>query len=121
MGNVKGFLKKHLQNPHWTVHFDVGYFRESVHFLAGPDFKLAQIPFFFLLKIRFLRPREDSDWTEATWQDSRGVGMRLKPVSLACVSDFHDFVIVVFAIFHFALNFTIGTALPHCVLLKLWV
>ena len=47
--------------------------------------------------------------------------MRLKPVSLASVSDFHDFVIVVFAIFHFALNFTIGTALPHCVLLKLWV
>ena len=47
MGNVKGFLKKHLQNPHWTVHFDVGYFRESVHFWAGPDFKIAQIPFFF--------------------------------------------------------------------------
>ena len=47
--------------------------------------------------------------------------MGLKPVSLACVSDFHDFVIVVFAIFHFARNFTMGTALPHCVLLKLWV
>ena len=46
--------------------------------------------------------------------------MGLKPVSLACVFDFHDFFFF-FAIFHFALNFTVGTALPRCVLLKLWV
>ena len=53
--------------------------------------------------------------------DGRGDGMGLKPVSLACVFDIHDFFFFFLAIFHFALNFTVGTALPHCVLLKLWV
>lgn len=94
IGNLKGSAKKHFQNPHLTVYFDTGYFRESVYFWVGPGFQDSSNLSFFQLKI--LRPREDRGGAEVSWQDSRGA--RTATVRPVCAYYFHDaFSLVMFS------------------------